>query len=89
MTRDELEMYAQRYLEKCEPKIRALQSEINREFVKTFGANPGLATITEHKEHWVHSQLGSFTTGFVLGMNRKPSKAEDAMLRMMLGLLSP
>jgi len=86
MTRGELEMHAERFLQDSDPKARKLQTEICREFVEVYGADPRLASITEHKQHWVISHLGSFTIGFVKGMDREPSKTEQAMLRLILGM---
>ncbi len=86
MTKLELETHVQSYLEGCETKVQSLQADINREFIKSFCDNPGLATITEHKRHWVHSHLATFSIGFVHGMSRKPTHAEAAILQAILGM---
>ncbi len=76
MTKSELEGFAQKYLDACEPKIRSLQRKVNAAFLSEYSDQAGLATITEQKERWAISALGNFTAGYVRGMDHKPSAAE-------------
>ncbi len=83
MTLQELEHFAQKYLDGCEPKIRSLQRKVNAAFLSEYGDQPGLATITEQKERWAISALGNFSAGYVRGMDHKPSAAEALLIAAM------
>ena len=63
MTLQELEHFAQKYLDGCEPKIRVLQRKVNAAFLSEYRGQPALATNTQKKQTWAMTALGNFSAG--------------------------